>query len=48
MILTGQIIILNGVPRSGKTSIARAMQDLGDGHWLNSASIPILLRFRSG
>jgi chloramphenicol 3-O phosphotransferase len=31
----GQIIILNGAPRSGKTSIARAIQGLGDGHWLN-------------
>ena len=31
----GRIIILNGVPRSGKTSIARAIQELGGGHWLN-------------
>ena len=25
--LTGQVVILNGVPRSGKTSIAKAMQE---------------------
>ncbi len=31
----GRIVILNGVPRSGKTSIARAIQELGGGHWLN-------------
>jgi chloramphenicol 3-O phosphotransferase len=37
---TGQIIILNGAPRSGKTSIARAIQDSFDGPpaggvWIN-------------
>jgi chloramphenicol 3-O phosphotransferase len=32
---TGSIVVLNGVPRSGKTSIARAMQATFDGLWLN-------------
>jgi chloramphenicol 3-O phosphotransferase len=32
---SGQIIILNGAPRSGKTSIARAIQDSFDGVWMN-------------
>lgn len=31
--MTGRVVILNGVPRSGKSSIARAMQARGD--WLN-------------
>lgn len=31
----GQIIILNGAPRSGKSSIARAIQDSFEGYWLN-------------
>jgi chloramphenicol 3-O phosphotransferase len=31
----GQIIILNGAPRSGKTSIAKAIQDSFDGIWMN-------------
>jgi chloramphenicol 3-O phosphotransferase len=31
----GQIIVLNGVPRSGKTSIARAIQDTFPGIWMN-------------
>ena len=31
----GQIIILNGAPRSGKSSIARAIQDAFDGVWMN-------------
>lgn len=31
----GRIVILNGVPRAGKTSIARAIQDIGEGDWLN-------------
>jgi chloramphenicol 3-O phosphotransferase len=31
----GQIIILNGVPRSGKSSIAAAIQDSFDGVWMN-------------
>jgi chloramphenicol 3-O phosphotransferase len=32
---TGQIVILNGVPRAGKTSIARAMHESGQGAWIN-------------
>lgn len=32
---TGRIVILNGAPRSGKTSIARAMQDAAGEPWLN-------------
>jgi chloramphenicol 3-O phosphotransferase len=31
----GQIVILNGVPRSGKTSISRALQEHGPGVWVN-------------
>jgi chloramphenicol 3-O phosphotransferase len=31
----GQIVILNGEPRSGKTSIARAMQQVAAQPWLN-------------
>jgi chloramphenicol 3-O phosphotransferase len=31
----GQIVILNGVPRAGKTSIALAIQDTFDGVWIN-------------
>jgi chloramphenicol 3-O phosphotransferase len=31
----GQIVILNGAPRSGKSSIARAIQDGFDGPWMN-------------
>lgn len=30
----GQIVILNGVPRSGKSSIARAIQEQIDGLWM--------------
>lgn len=33
--MTGRIVILNGVPRSGKSSIARAMQQDLPGHWIN-------------
>ncbi|MFC3323281.1 chloramphenicol phosphotransferase CPT family protein [Mesorhizobium cantuariense] len=33
--MAGQIIILNGAPRSGKTSIARAIQESFDGVWIN-------------
>ncbi|MBZ2195030.1 chloramphenicol phosphotransferase CPT family protein [Occultella gossypii] len=29
------VVILNGVPRSGKSSIARAIQESCDGEWLN-------------
>lgn len=31
----GQIIILNGTPRSGKSSIVAAIQDTFDGVWMN-------------
>ena len=31
----GQIVILNGTPRSGKSSIAAAMQESFDGIWMN-------------
>lgn len=31
----GRVVVLNGVPRSGKTSIARALQALADEPWLN-------------
>ena len=31
----GQIVILNGVPRSGKSAIAAAIQDRFDGPWMN-------------
>lgn len=31
----GQIIILNGTPRSGKSSIAKVIQDTFEGLWLN-------------
>jgi chloramphenicol 3-O phosphotransferase len=33
--VTGTIVLLNGAPRSGKSSIARAMQDKLDGVWIN-------------
>jgi chloramphenicol 3-O phosphotransferase len=32
---SGQIIILNGIPRSGKSSIAAAIQENFDGVWMN-------------
>ena len=31
----GQIVILNGVPRSGKSSIAAVIQETFDGAWIN-------------
>lgn len=31
----GQIVVLNGAPRSGKSSIAAAIQDTFDGPWMN-------------
>ncbi len=31
----GQIVVLNGAPRSGKSSIARAMQEGSDRPWMN-------------
>lgn len=33
--MTGRIVILNGVPRSGKSSIAAAMQATLPGRWIN-------------
>jgi chloramphenicol 3-O phosphotransferase len=35
MTVPGQIVILNGVPRSGKSAIAKAIQDGLDGTWLS-------------
>gem|GEM_PF-6637377 len=34
----GQIVILNGVQRSGKTSIAQVMQGTFPGLWINLGS----------
>ena len=31
----GQIVVLNGVPRAGKSSIAAAVQESFDGPWMN-------------
>lgn len=31
----GQIVILNGTPRSGKSSIARAIQEISEDVWMN-------------
>lgn len=33
--MSGQIVVLNGTPRAGKSSIARAIQDGFDGVWMN-------------
>ena len=33
--MTGRIVILNGVPRSGKSSITQAMQQALPGSWIN-------------
>ncbi|RUZ81060.1 chloramphenicol phosphotransferase [Mesorhizobium sp. M7A.F.Ca.US.006.01.1.1] len=33
--MAGQVIILNGAPRSGKTSVAKAIQERFDGVWIN-------------
>lgn len=33
--MNGQIVILNGAPRSGKSSIAKALQALPDSRWIN-------------
>lgn len=33
--MTGRIVILNGAPRSGKSSIASAMQESLPGRWIN-------------
>ncbi|MBE2236897.1 MAG: chloramphenicol phosphotransferase [Caldilineaceae bacterium] len=35
MISSGQVVILNGAPRSGKSSIVAAIQDSFDGIWMN-------------
>ncbi|MDO8410390.1 MAG: hypothetical protein Q7S93_10055 [Phenylobacterium sp.] len=35
MTAPGQIIVLNGVPRAGKSSLAQAIQDSFDGVWMN-------------
>ena len=35
MVQPGQIVILNGAPRSGKSSIVGAIQDTFDGPWMN-------------
>ncbi len=48
--MTGRIVILNGAPRSGKSSIAKAMQARLPGHWINlgvdaqNASLPEALK----
>lgn len=48
--MSGRIVILNGAPRSGKSSIASAMQATMPGHWINlgvdaqNASLPEALR----
>jgi chloramphenicol 3-O phosphotransferase len=48
----GQIVILNGAPRSGKTSIARAMQEHAPGVWVNlgvdASTDSLPERFRPG
>ena len=33
--MSGRIVILNGAPRSGKSSIAKAMQESLPGNWIN-------------
>ena len=33
--MAGQIVILNGAPRSGKSSIVQAIQENLDGVWIN-------------
>ncbi len=33
--MSGRIVVVNGAPRSGKTSIARAMQERFEGVWIN-------------
>lgn len=48
----GQIVILNGAPRSGKTSIALALQERGNGIWVNlgvdAATTTLPERWRPG
>jgi len=49
MVMTGRILILNGAPRSGKSSLARAIQANVPGNWVNwgvdafNASLPAAL-----
>lgn len=38
MVSRGRIVVLNGAPRSGTSSIARVMQSRLDGPWLNLVS----------
>ncbi|HEX5450198.1 MAG TPA: hypothetical protein VFW85_09095 [Gaiellaceae bacterium] len=33
--MAGQVVVLNGAPRSGKSSIAAALQELADEPWFN-------------
>lgn len=33
---TGRVVVLNGAPRSGKSSLARAIQTTVPGNWLNT------------
>ena len=48
--MSGRIVILNGAPRSGKSTIARAVQDKLEGRWINlgvdhaMATLPASLR----
>ena len=35
----GQIVILNGAPRSGKSSIAAVIQDTFEGPWVNLGNL---------
>ena len=35
MTKSGQIVVLNGAPRSGKSSIVAAIQETFDGPWMN-------------
>lgn len=48
--MSGHVVILNGAPRSGKSSIAKAMQETPPGHWINlgvdaqNRSLPEALR----
>jgi chloramphenicol 3-O phosphotransferase len=50
--MPGQIVILNGAPRSGKSSIAHAIQETFDGAWINlgvdSSAATMPQRYRPG
>lgn len=52
MVQPGRIVVLNGTPRSGKSSIATAMQDTLDGPWVNLgvdvSALMIPTRYRPG